>query len=210
METYKLPNNRILKIVQSETNESPREWDNLSQMIFTGKHSHLGDKHNVSFEGGFSDRFDFIERGAEMVKQQIKDVAIIKPVHAYIHSGMTISTSMEYPYNDRWDSGTLGFVIVTKQAIRENWGIKRVTQKYIDHAERILEGEIKILDQYVRGEVYGFEIVKVEECDKGCKHEEHEDSCYGFYGDNIEENGILDYLSDEDKEAVLEAITEKV
>jgi len=35
---------------------------------------------------------------------------------------------------------------------------------------------------------------------------EFEDSCGGFYGSDITKNGILDYVSSEDRELVLEQI----
>lgn len=179
---------KVVKIVQDSCIDSPREWDNLGRMIFTGGHSHLGDKHNVDFSGGFNSRQDFIERGEEVVRKHFKDVAICYPVHLYSHSGESISIDYKYPYDCRWDSGTIGFAIVTKEDIRKNWGIKRVTQKYIDHAERILRGEVETLDQYIRGDVYGF-IVEDEEGN-------HIDSCYGFYGSDIKENGMMDYLDE--------------
>lgn len=79
----------------------------------------------------------------------------------------------------------------------ENW--KEVADYY-------LESEMETYDQYVRGNVYRYTLTKtVTEYDI-CPHcgevireyedEVEEDSCCGFYGDCIEENGILDYLSD--------------
>ena len=184
VQKFNLPNNRTLKIIQSETGESPREWDNLCKMIFIGNYSHLGDKHD------FHDTHESFEAHQAHIEKEL-DVAYIAPVYAYIHSGMTISLQ---PFSCRWDSGKLGWVVVTKKDLRENYSIKRVTQKYIDKAEQHVEAEIKTLDQYIRGDVYGFEILD--------ENGEHEDSCFGFYGSDIEENGILEHLSIEDKEAI--------
>jgi hypothetical protein len=175
--------NETVRIVQDSFVESPRSWDNLAKMIFTGGHTHLGDKHEVDFNLFFESRQDFIDRGEEVV---FKDVVVCYPVHLYEHSGTSISISDSYPYNCRWDSGTIGFAIVTKEDIRKNWNIKRVTKEYIEQADRILKGEVETLNQYVMGEVYGF----IVEDENG----EHIDSCYGFYGSDIEENGIADYL----------------
>jgi len=186
IKTYELPNNRTLKVFQDDSSDSPRRWDNLSKMIFIGNYSHLGDNHD--FHG---EHESFEAHQKHIVKQM--DVAIILPVYAYIHSGMTISLT---PFNCRWDSGKLGWVVVTKEAIRENWGIKNVTKKYIDKTIDIVRGEIKTLDQYISGDVYGFQV-----CDE---NGEVEDSCWGFYGYDIKENGILEYLSNEDVEFVRE------
>jgi hypothetical protein len=181
-------NDKTLIIYQDDYAENPRVWDNLSRCIFTGGYGHLGDDHEITFAHNYEDREDFIYRGEADLRRQLKDVVICKPVHLYKHSGESISTELTEPYDCRWDSGTIGFVVVTKEDIRKNWGIKRVTQKYIDHAEEILEAEIKTLDQYVRGEVYGF---MVEDIDG-----EEIDSCSGFYGDDYKTNGMTDYIND--------------
>ncbi len=180
---------KVLKIVQDSDMESPRSWDNLSKMIFVGGHKHLGDKHEVEFTEFFNSREEFIDRGEAIVRKHFKDVAVCYAVHLYEHSGASISIDNSYPYNDRWDSGTIGFAIVTKSDIRENWGIKNVTKKYITQAESILKGEVETLNQYISGEVYGF-VIETEEG-------EHIDSCYGFYGDDFVNNGMTDYIDEE-------------
>lgn len=187
IQTIKLKDGNTLNIFVDEINESPREWDNLTKMIFTGRNwGSLGDKHNVDFSGGFSSREDFITRGAEIVKKHFKDVAIIKPVHLYEHSGATISTSFEYPYNCRWDSGTIGFVIITKSDIRKEYSVKRVTQKELEKAEQVLDAEVRLLDTYLKGEVYRFVIKDT--------NGNEVDSCGGFYGEDYKTNGMLDYV----------------
>ena len=180
--------NERVRIVQDEDAETPRNWSNLSKMIFTGSYKHLGDKHEVDFDEEFDSRQDFIERGEEIVRKHFKDVAVCYAVHMYKHSGESISIDYSGQYTCRWDSGTIGFAIVTKEDIRKEYNIKRVTQKYIDKCENIVRGEIKTLDQYISGEVYGY---VVED-----KDENVIDSCYGFFGDDIEKNGISDYLEE--------------
>jgi hypothetical protein len=183
--------NQTIKIVQDDSADSPREWDNLAKMIFVGNRKHLGDKHNVDFDifGGFSSREDFIENGEKIVRQHFKDVVICYPIHLYSHSGESISVNYSGQYACRWDSGTIGFAIVTKKDIRDNWNVKNVTKKYIEHADRILIGEVEELNKYIMGEVYGYII----EDENG----EHIDSCYGFYGDDIKTNGIAEHIGEE-------------
>lgn len=52
-------------------------------------------------------------------------------------------------------------------------------------AEEILVNEVKIYDQYLRGDVYSFILE-----DNGDVIE----SCHGFYGNNFKENGMLDCI----------------
>jgi hypothetical protein len=187
METsFSLSNNRTLKIVHDRHSESPRVWDNLTQMIFIGAKKGLGDDHN--YNGN-----DFY--GWEQISERIKkdlDAAIIKPVYMYSHSGETISTK---PFTCRWDSGQIGFVVITKKMIRQEYSTKYVLKKHIALAESVLEGEIETLDTFVTGEIYGFELDDEDENTL--------DSCYGFFGSDLKTNGILDHLSEEDKIEVI-------
>lgn len=65
------------------------------------------------------------------------------------------------------------------------------------NSDEILEGTAKLFDQWAWGDVFGFSVVKVEECSLGCEHEETVDSCGGFYGNDFENNGMLDHLPKE-------------
>lgn len=187
--TYSLSNGKTLKIVKDENPETPRSWDNLSQMIFFGKHKSYGDDHKV--DNLIYHNWDALQKA---IAEDL-DVAVVKPIYLYSHSGETISTK---PFSCRWDSGQIGFAIVKKQAIREEYSIKRVTQKYIDLAEKILKAEVETLDQYVSGDVYGFELLD--------ENDNVDDSCWGFYGSDIKTNGILDNLNELEKKEVLKQL----
>lgn len=191
--TFDLTENRKLIVSYDEWAESPRTWDNLSKMIFFGKHKHLGDKHNIN-----SDNYNGWSELEQAIRKEY-NVVILKKVYAYSHGGMTISTS---PFSCPWDSGTLGFVIITKEDLKKEFGWKVITKKRLNEEsnrlDKIIEGEVSVLDEYISGEVYQFSIEN-EEGDV-------EDSCSGFYGSDIKVNGILDYISDKDRELVLEKI----
>jgi hypothetical protein len=191
MKKINLTDDRTLIVTYDDCAESPREWDNLTKMLFFGKHKHLGDKHNIN-----ADDYNGWNELEEAIKKEY-DVVMIKKVYAYIHSGMTISTQS---FSCPWDSGVLGFVIITKADLRKEYNWKVLTQKRINEVynrlDNIMDGEVKELDYYVSGDVYGF---RIED-----KNGDIEDSCYGFYGYDIQNNGILDYMTDKDKKLVLE------
>lgn len=169
-------NNQVLIIEQDDSPESPREWDNLSSMIFIGNKSHLGDDHRLhATQDSFEDHQEYVSKAM--------DAAWISPVYAYIHSGMTISLS---PFSCPWDSGKLGWVVLTKDKIRSEYGVKRITKKTLSKAIKVAEGEVETLDQYISGDVYRFAI----EDDNG----DYINSCGGFYGDDPNTNGMVDYL----------------
>lgn len=193
MEEFKLPNNRVLKVGQDDCPLNPREdWENLGNMICFHRNYNLGD-YELSKEYEPNDYYKLKER---------KDVVIL-PLYLYEHSGITMNTK---GFSCPWDSGQVGFIYVTHEKIREWFGVKRVTQELREKVEEHLQGEVHTYDQYISGDVYYFSIYQKETCNLGCEHEEFEDSCGGFFGYDIKENGILDYISSEDREAVLEQL----
>jgi len=166
-----------LKVVHDSSADSPREWDNLGTMICFHNRYDLGDKHNYSSD----DYSGWEEMKQALIKEE--NTAVILPLYMYDHSGISISTS---PFSCRWDSGQIGFILVSKKKALEEFGGKIVTKKLKERLEKILEGEVETYTQYVEGEVYGFQIVDEDD--------EIIDSCYGFYGADFVTNGMLDYI----------------
>lgn len=166
-----------IKIYIDEFNEDPREWDNLGTMICFHKRYNLGDKNDLNSEDfeGWDDLESYI--------QKEYDASVILPLYMYDHSGITIRT---YPFSCRWDSGQIGFIYVSKEDVRKEFEVKRISKKIRDKVERILLSEVNIYDQYVRGDVYGYII-------NDPITEEHVDSCWGFFGYDWNENGLLEY-----------------
>jgi len=99
----------------------------------------------------------------------------IFPVTAYIHSGVALSLSRDkYPFNDKWDSCTIGIV-----------GVRKDEAKTRKAAQKVAEGHISTWNDYLSGSVYAF---TVEDSKTG----ELVVSCGGFYGDYEEDGGALD------------------
>ena len=204
-----------LEVLEDDCPESPRNWSNLCTMVCWHKHYYLGDKHPYDDVDEFLERlcYEILHKDDDetyglnwqdklkMLKES--NLILIKVINMYDHSGVTISTSSGYPYNDRWDASIVGFIYVTKKTIFEECG--GITEEnWKERADKYLEGEIKTYDDYLRGDVYGYKLTKTVIQQDKCPHcgevireyevEEEDDSCWGFYGDCIEENGILDYL----------------
>lgn len=206
-----------LEVEQSDWADDPRSWSNLCTMVCWHGRYDLGDKHY------FDDIDEFFERLCYEVLHKDDDelyglnwqdklkileesnLILIKAINMYDHSGITVSTSNCYPYNDYWDSGIVGFIYVTKKTIFEECG--NITEEnWKERADKYLEGEMETYDQYLRGDVYSFRLTKTVIQQDKCPHcgevireyedEEFVDGCSGFYGDCLEENGILDELGD--------------
>lgn len=185
--------NYRIKIFNDESPESPRtSMDNLGKMVCFSKNYNLGDKHDYNF-------FDYSswEEQRKAIEKN-EDVCVILPIYLYDHSGITISTS---PFSCRWDSSQKGWIFVSKKKVREEYGVKKITQKVIEKVTKVLEGEVETYDQYLTGDIYGYEVYEVTKCEHGHEHETFKGSCWGFYGQEVcmsEAEGIVGYYTKEE------------
>jgi len=187
--------NEELRIVLDDSEESPRDWDNMGKIVCWHR------RYAMPQEG--PRKFDTPQDFSDYLKE-IACKALILPIFMYDHSGISISTGNQYPFDDCWDAGQVGYIYVTYEDIRKEYSVKRITKKTLQKAKNVLLGEIETYDQFLRGDVYGFVLVKLEKCDHNVEHENHLDSCYGFYGNDIAENGMLSYLDPKWKNATWE------
>lgn len=206
-----------LAIEQDDFPESPRTWSNLCTMICWNRRYHFGDKHNYDSPEEFMQHLyadvtekdwcdDDNDRWEDMYEELLAtDLVLIKPIRAYEHGKIALSTSNSYPFNDRWDSYLVGFIYVTKETIFKQCG--GITEEnWKERANEYIESEMKTYNQYLSGEVYGYTLTKKESQQEKCPHcgevvNEYEseievDSCWGFYGEVLEDNGILYQIGD--------------
>jgi hypothetical protein len=182
--TYKEKNGeRILKVFFDECPESPREWSNLGTMICFHRKYALGDKSTLTT--GMFDGWEELEKHL----WDECDAAIVLPLHLYDHSGITmkVGSFSNLPQGHvEFDTMRVGFIYVSNEKMKE----EKLTK---EHAEKILRGEVETYDTYLRGNVYRYELVKENKCGEcGTVQEELLDSCGGFYGDDMKENGLFD------------------
>lgn len=183
---------RKLTIYYDNHPESPREWDNLGTIAAFHRNYDLGEiqtiprlfcelDHSKWSEEKYSDLL-YSEDLDAILKEMDKQGFIYLPVYMYEHSGITIATS---PFSCRWDSGLLGIIFVSRETILKEFGWKRITKERRERIVNRLESEIKTYDQYLTGEVFGFQVTKAGE---------EVDSCWGFY--HLKDIG--EYLSESD------------
>jgi len=178
IETIEYRHHTIKVYLDDQPHGSPRDWSILGTMTCFHSRYQLGEPHNFT--------------NPEHLQRMVDRPHIIAlPLYLYDHSGITMRTS---PFECPWDSGQVGYIWVTKQHVRREFDVKRVTQKVEEKAIKFLRDEVYMYDLHIRGEVYGY----VTEDEKG----EHLDSCWGFYGDPneymVEEaKGNIDYATKE-------------
>src|SRR3990172_5623508 len=145
-------NNCTIKIYQDENPESPREWDNLGTMVCFHSRYNLGDEKH-----GFYNPDDLQE-----FLNENKGKVISLPLYLYDHSGISMSTGRAYPFNCPWDSGQVGIIYITYEKIRKEYNWKHITKERKQKIISYLQGEVETYDQYLRGDVYGYDVI----CDK--------------------------------------------
>jgi len=153
-----------IKLYQDDNPFDPREDDNLGTMVCFHRRYDLGDKHDLK-SGDFGGWADIREH---LVEQE--EAVVILPLYLYDHSGITMSTVRNYPFNDRWDSMTVGFIYASRDTILKEYGVKRISKQLKDKVERLLDGEVGTYDDYLTGNVCGYMVDDVG-------------SLWGFYGD---------------------------
>lgn len=173
--------NYKIEIMQDSDSESPRDWDNIGHFVMFHTRYNFGDEHNFA---SIQSLYDFFE----------ENKVIYLPVYMYEHSGITINTT---GFSCPWDSGKIGYIYVTYEKALKEFNQKIMSDKLKNKIYDILKSEIKTLDQFLRGEIYGFVISKENHCDS-CNNNNNEmiESCFGFYDYDycIEEaKAMIDY-----------------
>lgn len=166
----------IVKVLQDPDAESPRTFDNVGVMACWHRRYNLGDVQPK-------------QDPAEWLKENAPKGSIVLPLYLYDHSGISMSTGS---FGDVWDSGQVGWIVATPDKIREHTGKKRITAKVRADVEKWLKQEVKTYDDFLTGNVWGYTIESVKDCES-CGHKTKgddeipvDDSCWGFYGDDLD------------------------
>lgn len=144
--------------------QSPREFSNVGTMICGHRRYTLGDSHDFNLRD-----YNSWEDLRKVITKQYRN-NIILPIYMYDHSGVTVSTT---PFNCRWDSGQVGFIIVDRDKVKECMGWKVITAKRKEKLYEYLKGEVDTYNTFLSGEIVGYRITDSEG--------EDIDSCWGYY-----------------------------
>ncbi len=169
--------NLVGKIYQDDDpGESPRTWDNMGKIVAFHKRYDLGDKTELKF-----DQFD----GWDALQKHLIDnekAAFCLPLYLYDHSGLHLKigsfAGLLPQGHAEFDSGQVGFVYVTKETIRKEFGTAGPAN--MERAKGCLKSEIANYNQYLEGDVYRYAIER--KC-ATCGHDsEMVDSMGGIFG----------------------------
>ena len=121
--------------------------------------------------------------------QLLQPYAAWLPLWLYDHGGITISCgAVTYPFTDRWDAGQLGWIVCSKTNVMSVCCCPETMWR--SKAVEVMQEETNLYDQYLRGEVYYYNLLEAELGDEPEWGEA--DNCGGFYGSDIETSGMVD------------------
>ncbi len=134
--------------------ENPREFcDHLgTMMMWTRRHGAFGDRaeairYSPSDYAGWEEFQAALEKDFD---------GVLLPIYMYSHGGETIRTA---PFSCPWDSGQVGFIGVSKEKIRKDYSVKRISKKTASRARECLEAEVKEYACWMEGEVWDVQVL---------------------------------------------------
>lgn len=168
----------FVEIIQDyDSPHDPRDDDGLAGKLHIESRDfgHIKEIKNFEVTG---DR----EEDKQALLEIFGEDACILPVYMFSHSGISFSTT---PFSCRWDSGQVGWIATNPDRYKEfGCELPSDQKERYEYMENELKDEIKLLDQYAKGEVFGFRKYDIDG--------EEIDSCWGFFGDDFEENGLYE------------------
>ena len=202
-----------------------KDQDDLWQYLLGDKYEKLSHKHDKCIEA-LCNKYkwmlsskEYDEEANQADKEFRNDIwsailknYIIRPVYLYSHGMVSISTSNP---SDPWDSGQIGWIYMSNEEALKNWGCKslrkmieykhdKTKKSCYDRAMDHLDYSVKEYNDYLTGNIYGYEIEYSEEAHKKYGDSKVDDieqfkdwkvlsSLWGIYGwDYAKQEGLLE------------------
>lgn len=145
-------------------------------------------------DGGY-DSSDAIAYACAKVSKQV-DALIDKALDDYF----IVPIRKGYDELKVGESNQVGWAVCDPKTLDEEW------DGDVDKATYYLLGELETYNYWANGDVWGY-VIEESDCCESCGNTEWNevDSCYGFFGYDLEDNGMKDNLSDSDFELAVAA-----
>lgn len=173
----------MLRHIPDPDPENPRSWDSLWYFVFLHKRYQLGDPHDFKT---VSELHEYLESD---------EVLMTHTVYMYEHGTIGFSLSNhQYPFNCPWDSGVIGYAVLTKDRFKSRYGERaRLTSKRRQEVLAALESELEVYEHYVTGEVYIAQLIEAVRAERGVEVEVLDSIGGVFPKDN---DVLLNYLGE--------------
>ncbi|MDO7253056.1 hypothetical protein [Helicobacter cappadocius] len=186
---YGMGDKKII-IKHDEYTDDPLSWGHF-EFFSTHKRYYTDSKYKAikAKDGSFwgIEDFDSLEEIQEFLTN---NDYLFNYVYLYEHSGFRIWTSTEKQYPNSidmfFDSGCFGFLYVSKDKVRREYGVKKISPKVKKQVYDFMSGFVQNeWEQYFNGEVYEYLLLD--------KNDVYEECLGGFYG--LE--GLREHLNSE-------------
>lgn len=176
---------------------NPREGDNLGTIIIAPSKAHwVADRDaavdtSIPFGNNPYEHWENIRRDQLKIKKA--DIAISYPITKYEHGEIYLSLG----HKSGWDYCALGFIYVTKETLRKEYAVTRITKSVIERANARLQAELDMLTAWLNGECYGWQVKEYALSHDGLDWEEVDilDSCYGYFDQEQAAADMLNQLN---------------
>ena len=181
----RLPNgNKVqAELIYDQHAAHPRECDNLGTILIAPNKAHWIANRDSAVDTSIPLGNSPFEHWENLRREQLKlkksDIAIAYPITKYEHGEI----SLQLGYTKGWDYTVSGFVYVTKETIRREYGVKRITKSMLNNAKNCLQSELDMLTSWLNGECYGWQIKEYALTDDGLDWKEVAvlDACWGYF-----------------------------
>jgi len=167
--------------INVDTDEYPADFFDCDRAtLFVAWHR----KYTLETPGTEKD-FPNVEAFQSWLKRPENRGSIVMPWIMYEHGCIGFSTTRaQYPFNCPWDSGQLGYLVMTPKEMRASFVVKRITKATREKAERLMLAELHEYECIVQGDVVCYLVQDAEG--------NVIDSCGGFVDFSASKNYILE------------------
>jgi hypothetical protein len=187
----------FVKIMQDEDADSPDSWGNDDLFVIYNHRQFTIKRDGFDCQEVFEFWHENNKNKLISVDAELYNGYLPLPLYAYIHSGVALSLGKSgYPFSDPWDTSFKGFVMGRLADFNSH-----------EHLFTAAQSLVKEWNTYLSGDVYGFQLYTIPakkakklellgDIDEDLleEHGEEQDSCWGFYGSDFRENGMLEHF----------------
>jgi len=187
----------FVKVEKDDWAESPREWDNLWNILtWSNRYNsidtnefrdleeflldNLTEKQMVNLYKGNPSTQEFFER----IQKRFYNLGyLVEPISKYEHGGVSYSVGV----SQGWDVGVVGLAMVNINDIKKEYEASVLSKSLKEKIYSVLNGELETYNLWANGEVYSVSLVDYE---GNCL-----DSLGGMLGYESEEAMIQEYIN---------------
>lgn len=191
----KLNDKYLLDITQDNFAENPMEWGNLGTFLTWEDSYESPCRNDYSSPEEFFNEFLGEDKWEEIYDKHdsaidfVNDIQkhfdrkgyIVYPISKFEHTEVKYFIDVDSGF----DSGVVGFAIVSKDEVRKIYNTKQVSK---DKVKKDFEQSLELYTDYANGYVFGFTLMDMEQ--------EEIDSCFGFYGFDQDTNGLMETVNE--------------